>query len=123
VFLRNISLGYPSANISTRASKLYVYSVELTEPDQIGQSEYLVAESTGGDVSDGTGLFGTGTYQRTFNFNAGALVPGSKYYVYFDVDQHLRVQGSSPYAGGNAQDDAYNDLPFVSAQFQAEMYT
>jgi hypothetical protein len=123
VFIRKISLGYPSANTSGRAQKLYVYSVELTDPAQIGQNDYLVAESSDNGTLDGTNLFGTGTYQRTFNFNAGALVPSSKYYFYFDVDQHLRMKGSAPYAGGNAQDDELNALTNSSAQFQVEMYT
>jgi hypothetical protein len=123
VFIRKISLGYPSANTSERAEKLYVYSVELTDPAQIGQNDYLVAVSTDSGTLDGTNLFGSGTYQRTFSFNAGALVPNSKYYIYFDVDQHLRIKSAQPYAGGNAQDDQLNDLPNISVQFQVEMYT
>jgi hypothetical protein len=123
VFIRKVSLGYSSANTSGRAQKLYVYSVELTDPAQIGQPDYLVAESSEIGIVDGTNLFGTGTYQRTFNFSAGAMVPNSKYYVYFDVDQHLRIKSGVPYAGGNAQDDQLNELPNVSAQFQVEMYT
>jgi hypothetical protein len=123
VFIRRISLGYPSANTSLRTGKVYIYSVELSDAEQIGQSDYLVAESLINSVVDGTNLFGTGTYQRTFNFNAGIFVPGNKYFIYFEVDQHLRVKSATPYSGGNAQDDQLSDLPAIDAQFQVEMYT
>ena len=123
VFVHTFSLGYPSASTTHRARTIYIYSIKLTDPDQIGQTEYLVAVSSSGSFDDGTGLFGSGTYQRTFCFSSGALVPGSKYYAYFDIDQVLRVNSNSSYTGGNAQDADLNDLPGECAQFQVEMYT
>ena len=121
VFLRSISLGYPNSNTALRTGKIFVYAQELTDPDQIGQLDYLVGQS-GTQVIDGTDLFGSGTYYRKFSITAG-LVPSSKYFIYFEDYQSLRYKGSSPYSGGYAQDDSLVDLPTVSAQFQVEMYT
>lgn len=124
VFIRSVNLGYPNANTSGRATSVLIYSVELTDPTQIGQSDYQVAvSSTENPPVDGSGLFGSGTYSRKFTFDAGALLPGTKYYLYFDTDQVLRFKGSTPYAGGNAEDDSLADLTDASAQFQIEFYT
>jgi hypothetical protein len=122
-FVTKFSLGYPSSSTTNRARKVYIYSTELEDVEQIGQSEYLVAQSGDGAYDDVTGLFGTGSFARTFDFTAGALVPSSKYYAYFDLDQNAQTKNNTPYSGGAAYDDEMGELSTHSVQFKVEMYT
>jgi len=119
VFLRNLTIGYNSSNPADRAEKAYIYAVELTSPDQIGKDEYKVAESD--NYGDGTGLFGPGTYSRTFHFTGGAYNPALTYYAYFGWDQIANIKSGDPYSGGDAYDADLQEMD-ASLQFKFDMY-
>ena len=120
VNLNSVTLGYPSSDVSIRPQTCYVYSVQITDPDDVGGSTNLVATSS--SFSDGSD-FGTNSHTRRWAFNSGSLNPSNTYFVYFDNTPGTNVKSGSPYSGGDAYDDALEVLPGLSAQFKIVMST
>jgi hypothetical protein len=119
VQLSSVVLGYLDSDTSERAATCYVYSVELTEEDQISSPANLVATSQ--STSDGV-AFGSGTYSRTYNFSEQFLSVSSRYYVYFSSAQNSNANNTGPYTGGQLYD---SDMLATTetAQFLVNMKT
>jgi hypothetical protein len=119
VYVQSASVGYSTSNTTGRAGTAYLYSSLPTLTDLNNSGTGALAASTG--HSDGN-VFGTGTFSRTFTFDAVSIDPTAVYYVLFATNQNLRFDTNAPYSGG----DLYNTslgADSSDAQFQVALTT
>ena len=118
VSVQSVIIGFLTGDTSDRADTCYIYSIELDDPSEIGQSTGLVATSTGSTDSSGTTVFGNNTYIRTYSFSSNSLSPSTQYYVYYSAPQEVAYWDAGIYSGGNFYDDWLDSYSNMTSQFQ-----
>lgn len=121
VRLNSVKIGYLLYGDTGRANTCYIYSVPLQNQADIGKGANLVGESIVTQDRVGNEAFGPRTYSRQYFFRQGVPVTldyNSTYYIYFAINQILRMNPGSVYADGAAIDFDMDLDPDLTLQIE-----